>query len=137
MKRKTGRLAAVLALGVTFCLAGCFSIKTSTIDHAQHEHILVSNYGWYLFNLIPLACGNASEDAWTPWVHFRNDVTMAKIQRRFMDYARSHGGIDKADNLTYTTRDSVMFELPGLELPLPIPYLLTYREIQLSGEISK
>ena len=38
-----------------------------------------------------------------------------------------------AKNLTYTSYDSVMFEIPGSNIPVPIPYLLTYREIQLSG----
>ena len=28
-------------------------------------------------------------------------------------------------------------EIPGINLPLPIPYLLTYREIQLSGVLEE
>ena len=30
-----------------------------------------------------------------------------------------------------------MLEIPGINLPLPIPYLLTYREIQLSGVLEE
>ena len=127
----------IATLGVTLCLTGCFSIETGTVPRTQNEHLIVSNYGWYLFHFIPVACGNASKDRWLPWTLFRNDVTMHKIQSSFMDYAREHGGTDNVDNLSYTSRDSVMLEIPGLELPLPIPYLLTYREIQLSGEIRK
>ena len=123
---------AVAAFCATFCLTGCF-----TIDHAQvlrtgEEHMLVSNYGWYLFHFIPVACGNASESRWFPWVHFRDDVTMDKIQHRFISTANELGR-PKVRDLAYTTRESVMLEIPGLNLPLPIPYLLTYREIQLSG----
>ena len=127
----------LVAIGVTLCLTGCFSIETGTVPRSQSEHVVVANYGWYLFHFIPVACGNASKDRWLPWMVFRNDVTMQKIQSRFMDYAREHGGIENVDNLSYTSRDSVMLEIPGLEIPLPIPYILTYRELQLSGEIRR
>ena len=30
-------------------------------------------------------------------------------------------------------KDSILFEIPGLDFPLPIPYVFTYREMQLSG----
>lgn len=132
-----GKLATVISACVTLCLTGCFSIETGSSGSVGREHLLVSNHGWYLFHFIPLASGNANKDRWLPWVMFRNDVTMDKIQTRFMDYAAEHGGVEKVDNLSYTTRESVMLEIPGLNLPLPVPYLLTYREIQLSGEIQR
>ena len=131
------RLIIIAFLCATFCLTGCFSIESGTFARAHSEHVLVSNYGWYLFHFIPVACGNASEDRWLPWAMFRDDVTMEKIQTRFMNYAEQNGGVTNVHNLAYTTRQSVMLELPGLDLPLPIPYLLTYRETQLSGEIRK
>lgn len=115
-------------------ISGCFSIDRGTVKTTGQEHILASNYGWYLFNIIPLACGNTSDDPLLPWVIFRNDVTMQKIQHRFMKYVNAVGA--KADNLTYATYDSVMFEIPGSNIPIPIPYLFTYREIQLSGVLT-
>ncbi len=69
-----------------------------------------------------------------PWVMFRNDVTHDKVQRRFMMAAKKLGKTD-IDNLTYIIDESVLFEIPGIEFPIPIPYLLTYRNIQLSGVI--
>jgi len=122
---------AFAALG----LGGCFSIERAYLLRTNEEHVLVSNYGWYLFHFIPVACGNASEDRWTPWVHFRDDVTMENVQRRFTMLADDPN--ESIRNPTYTTYESVMLEIPGLNLPLPVPYLLTYREIQLSGIISK
>ena len=95
------------------------------------EQVLASNYGWYLFNVIPLACGNSREDRWTPWVLFRDDVKMEKVQKRFTDYATKNGLV--IEEMTYRNKESVMFEIPSLNFPLPVPYLLTYREIQLSG----
>ncbi|MGN0875800.1 MAG: hypothetical protein ACI4TC_00855 [Kiritimatiellia bacterium] len=119
---------------MTFCLTGCFSLERGAIRTTGQEHVHVSNYGWYLFHCIPLACGNASTGAWTPWVIFRNDVTMDKVQGRFMSYANGQG-CDVSD-LGYVTNESVMLNIPGINAPLPIPYLLTYREIQLSGVLT-
>ncbi len=122
---------------LAFCLAlcalltGCFTIESSIIRTTGQEHLHASNHGWFLFNVVPLACGNAEPDGWTPWVLFRNDVTMDKVQKRFMEYTNSQN-CDAAD-LDYVAHESVMLNLPGLNLPLPIPYIITYQEIQLSG----
>lgn len=129
-----GRFAARAAAGAVLglagsLLAGCFSIDHARFVRSNDEHVLVSNYGWYLFHYIPLVCGNASRDRWLPWVMFRNDVRMDSVQGRFMDYA----GDRKARDLAYTTRETVMLEIPATNFSLPVPYLLTYREIQLSG----
>ena len=123
--------ALSLLLCATACLAGCFTLDTADVHQTKEEHVCVGNYGWYLFHYFPLACGNASEDPRMPWAFFRNDVTMDKIQRRFMDYARFYG--KTPFDMTYYTRESVLFELPGIDFPLPVPYILTYKEIQLSG----
>ena len=120
-----------LLLCAMACLAGCFTLDTADLHLTKEEHVCVGNYGWYLFHFIPLACGNAEENPRLPWAFFRNDVTMDKIQRRFMSYADFYG--KTPSDMTYYTRESVLFELPGIDFPLPIPYILTYREIQLSG----
>lgn len=69
---------------VTLCLTGCFSIDSADVPQTGEEHVHVANYGWYLFNIVPLACGNAAEDPNLPSIFFRNDVTMDKVQQRFM-----------------------------------------------------
>ena len=119
------------ALCATFCLTGCFTLDSADVRSTGDEHVCVGNNGWYLFHFIPLACGNASDDPLAPWVLFRNDVTMDKIQRRFMNYAKFYGKIPR--DMSYYTQESVLFEIPGTDLPIPIPYILTYKEIQLSG----
>ena len=130
MERRAAYLFAIAACAAT-CLSGCFSLERAPMDRRGREHLLASNYGWYLFHFIPLACGNANEDRWTPWALFRDDVRMDKVQRRFTAYAGEHGC--DIEDMTYKNKDSVMFEIPSLNFPLPVPYLLTYREIQLSG----
>ena len=113
---------------------GCFSVETAIIKSTGKEHVLVSNYGWYLFDVIPILCGNASCDAFLPMMLFRNDVTMDKIQKRFFIYADEHG--KDASDLVYSNREQVLFEFPGSNISIPLPYLLTYREMQLSGVLS-
>ena len=113
-------------------LSGCFSIESSCLKTTGDSQVIVSNYGWYLFDFIPLACGNANENGYMPWVFFRNDVTMDKIQTRFFSYIGKKEGA-KAVNLSYRTNESVLFEIPGSNIPIPLPYIFTYKEIQLSG----
>ena len=124
-------LAAVVALSSS---AGCFSMQKARINATGETHVHVSNYGWYLFHAIPLACGNANADGWAPWVLFRDDVSLDKTQARFMAYANNKGA--QVNEIEYNGSESVMLNIPGLGLQLPIPYLLTYREIQLSGILS-
>ncbi len=130
LARTTGTAAVAAVL-----LSGCFSLKRGEIGTSGIEHVLVSNYGWKLFHFIPLVCGNAANDPFFPCVFFRNDVTMDKIQNRFMQYANGQGKI--AEGLVYTTQESVMIKLPGMDIAIPIPYLVTYQEIQLSGILHK
>lgn len=117
---------------ICLALSGCFSIDISSTDgQIMSEHVVVSNYGWYLFHFIPLTTGNATPGGWCPFTLFRNDVTMEKIQTRFMDYAQERHL--KPQDISYHNTESVMLEIPGLGIMIPIPYLITYREIQLSG----
>ena len=115
-----------LAIGA-FCLSGCFSLDTAKIKATGEEHVLARNFGWRLFNWIPLACGNASPDASCPFVLFRDDVTVEKVQKRFAAYANGREVFDP----TYSNRDSVFFDFFGW----PIPYILCYKEVALSGTL--
>lgn len=129
--RAMGIWKKIALAGGALLLAGCFSLETATLTKCGEENILVTNYGWYLFNLLPVATGNASESALSPTVFFRNDVTMDKVQKRAVRYANARG--KNLDNLTYHNHSSVMLNIPGTDFPIPIPYVLTFREIQLSA----
>ena len=134
MKTRFLKTMAVFGiLAASFLSGGCFSIQHSSIDSTGEEHVFVSNYGWYLFGgVVPVACGNAAENASIGFVLFRDDVTMDKIQRRFMEYA-DKADKNEIDNLSYHNYATVLFDIPGLDIPFPIPYIITYKEIQLSG----
>lgn len=114
----------------TLCLTGCFSINTGTLSSGE-EHVVVRNYGWYLFNWLPLGCGNSSATARFPMVMFRDDVTLEKVQDRMIGYAQQRG--KTATELVYSTDENVMFTIPFAFIDIPLPYLITYHEVQLSG----
>jgi len=106
------------------CLAGCFSVETAIVKPSNAEHVVMNNYGWKFFDWIPLACGDASEGA-SGCTFFRDDVTCEKIQARFMSYANGR----EIDCPMYDVNDSMFIYIFGV----PIPYLITYKEITLSG----
>lgn len=121
---------------VLLCLVGCYSVEKTPSSETGATHIIVMNYGWHLFDTYPLMCGNttAEEDGRCgPWAFFRDDVTIENTQRLFMKEAAKVGG--ELGDLDYWVRENYLYEVPGLQIPLPIPYVLTYREIQLSGVV--
>lgn len=135
-EKSTARAIKLLVSAASaLVLSGCFTMERGYLKSTGEEHVLVSNYGWYLFHFIPIACGNASSDGFLPWVVFRNDVTMDKVQHRLLDYSRKKGGLLPA-NLSYRTQESVLFEMPGSNIPIPLPYILSYKEIQLSAVLT-
>ena len=117
-------------------LAGCFSFDAATLPRTGDEHLVASNYGWYLFGSIPLVGGNATnpETRCGPWAFFRDDVTMDKIQGRLTSYAATKPDRQLVD-LVYHTHNEIFFQIPFSEIPLPIPYVICYRQIQLSGTL--
>ena len=130
-----GRILPAIAM-----LAGCYSMDIAsnaaldggTVREAPHaEHVVVSNYGWYLFNWLPLACGNANPDAIFPWAFFSNQVTSSLLHDRMMEYASSRNANVK--ELTFFRDEQIFFTPPGTQFPIPIPYVLCFREVQFSG----
>ena len=134
-----------LAAALVF-LAGCFSLETAdlknvngaTVSMHEHggqpeQHILVSNYGWYLFNRLPIVCGNARKGAKFPWAFFYNDVDETVIQDRLTDYAAERG-CDVVD-ITMFNSEQVLLDI--YSVPVPIPYICCYKEMQISGVMVK
>lgn len=125
-------------------LSGCYSFETTPIGggtadgmrlHASAgepvEHVVVANNGWFLFNCIPVACGNTSADATLPWSLFRNTVHEQVLHDRLTAYAAKRG-CDLGE-LNVFNDEQVLLTLPGTSFPIPIPYVVTYRELQISG----
>ena len=136
-------LLSILAASVMAGLCtGCFTMATATTESLRNsrdagmsgtprEHVVVSNYGWYLFNVVPLVCGNAREGASFPWVFFRDEVTADIVHSRLTAYAASQGA--NLAELNLYVNDSVLFEVPGTSIPIPMPYVLCYKERLVSA----
>lgn len=128
---KSRLLLCILLFSTALVLSGCFSIDVGTNRITNDRHVLVKNNGWYLFGSLPLVCGNISADDDSAFTFFRDDVTMDKIQDRFMDYAKKENLVPQ--DMTYHANEQVLFTIPATTIAIPIPYVLAYREIQLSG----
>ena len=116
----------ICIISVTLCLTGCFTIEKCPAVGGG-EHVVMNNYGWQLFDCLPLWCGNASEKSSMAFALFRDDVTVEKIQERFAKYANGRD----IECPMYDISEEKKMSIFGI----PIPYLYTYREITLSGTI--
>lgn len=121
------KLALIALSGAALCLSGCLSIDTAATAYGGGEHVLARNYGWTLFNCIPLFCGNASADATCGFVMFRDDVTMERVQAKLAEYAAGREIVCPV----YHNADTVFITLFGF----PIPYLICYNEVSVSATL--
>jgi hypothetical protein len=138
-------LIILLACPMALC-CGCFSIDVasnqalsnsalSPSDGEPAEHVLVSNYGWLLFNRFPLVCGNGDPDGWLPWSFFCDYISPEFLHNRFMKYASDHDA--NVRDLTFYRDEEIFFNIPGMDpISIPIPYLICFREIQFSGVLT-
>ena len=105
-----------MALCGTLCLTGCMTTEVSKSEVCGKEHIFVNDYGWKLFNWLPI---------------FRSDITLERVQKELMAESNRRGKV--ATDLTYHVIDRVSFDIPLLVVTLPIPYVICYHSVQLSG----
>ena len=137
-----------LVAGSLLLTAGCFSLETTPLgddagrsielygtDEKASEHVVVSNFGWYFFNQWPIVCGNAHVDRWAPWRFFRNDVDENVLQRRLMDYASARGC--NVTDLQIFNNAEVLMSIGVGGVSLPLPYVISYRELQYSCSLTR
>ena len=111
--RRDGRVE-VLALAAG--LGGCMTLDHATSKVTGDENVVVSDYGWRLFNVVPL---------------FRPEITHERVQKKLLDYAAERGKY--AEGLVYNDYETVMFNIPTLSFTIPVPYILCYQKVQVSG----
>lgn len=105
-----------LCLALAVGLGGCLTLDHATSKVTGVEHVVVSDYGWRLFNFFPL---------------FRPELTHERVQKVLLDYAAERGKY--AEGLIYHDYGTVMFEVPALSFTIPVPYIICYQEVQISG----
>lgn len=124
----------ILLVGAALCLAGCLTVEKADLPGAEPgKHVMVRNHGKYLFDCVPVGCGNADENAKCGFVMFRNDVTMDKMQHRFLAECRKAGG--EPTDVAYHTDHNIFLTVPLFSVDIPIPYLWTTRVIQITGTV--
>ena len=129
-------------------LSGCFSFEATPIGGgtadglrlpasagAPVEHVVVANTGWFLFNFIPVACGNTADDATLPWKFFRNSVHERVLHDRITKYAARRQC--DLEELNVFNDEQVLLSIPGTSFPIPLPYIITFREMQISCVLVK
>ncbi len=147
-RKSLGTVFATSAAALLMLAAGCYSLETAPFPseansrfrlHAASgepvEHIVVANDGWYLFNAWPLASGNPNGNSWFPFRLFSNCVNENILQDRLTHYADTLGYT--VSDLVLLSDEQVFLSIPGTELPVPIPYILTYRRKQFSAVLVK
>ena len=121
------RFATIALCGAALCLSGCMTVDRAELPSGGGEHVFARNYGWKLFNCIPLVCGNASADATCGLVMFRNDVTMERVQAKIAECANGREIVCPV----YHNYGKVFISFLGI----PVPYLLCYNEVSVSATL--
>ena len=134
--------SGVAALVVVLTSAGCYTHCSVAPEHIKGlgvvgadgefvEHYHVQNSGWYLFDKIPLICGDTSPNSLLGIAIFSDQVRTDTLTRLFNDRVRATN--TKPASVATIVNDWVTFEVPGVSFPLVLPYVVCYREVQISG----
>lgn len=136
----------VFCLLLPFIVAGCvtrFSLAPEHLKGLRYaegggrvvEHYQIQNYGWYLFDTLPIICGDLDKDAKLCFTLFSDQVRTDLLTKEFNDRVRETGTRPVCVNTLNT--DLKTFEIPGISFPLILPYIICYREVQISGVLVK
>lgn len=138
------KTARILFGCLTACgLCGCYSMDTAASptlsactlaadDGEIVEHVLLRNSGWFLFERIPLVCGN-TDDSWFPWTFFKNETDLAFVEQKLAARARNLDARVVQENVI--NNGSTLMSIPTVDIALP--YLLCRRETQISALLVK
>ena len=145
------RVKKILTLAVLSLLmgtGGCFSIESAPLGSAEERgepicsvqgdavaHVVASNYGWYLFDCWPIVSGNITPGAEGRFVFFKNTVDEKLLLNRFLSYARERN-CDVVD-LQLFNNDEVLMTIGIGGLSIPLPYVISFRDMQYSGVLVK
>ncbi len=141
-------LPSILVSALLVLVTGCFSMESAPMRLSAREqihvrasggipteHVVIANSGWYLFNAWPLACGNAREDAWLDWRFFSDEVYLDLLHNRLTRHAARKGCL--VEELNVFNNEQVLLSISVTGFTIPIPYIITFRELQLSCVLTK
>ena len=143
-----GRLRKFLTSAVVLLLSyfsgGCYFRYAATTPELQNcsyaegggeikEHLFIENFGWYLFYSIPICCGDDDPESFFPLTFFEDRCKEEVLHQRFEEAVKESGGT--AVGVAFVNNDGVTFEVPGLSIPIVLPYVLCTRDVEISGTI--
>ena len=126
--------ALVLAVAASFVLGGCFSVEVASspcLGEGVEKHVLVRNYGWYLFGCVPLACGNARLDSWCPFSVLCDEVQPSIVHEKLKDVVNKHDC--KIVDFHIIDDDDVLFEAYYITLP----WVVVRKDVSISANLVK
>ena len=140
------RFRYLVAIALLAAASGCctrYSMKPEHLVGLRYadedgeilEHYHVHNYGWYLFNTFPIVCGETDRKHQGDVAFFSDQVRTDIMTNIFNDRVRETGS--RPACVVTHNMDLVTFEIPGVSFPLILPYIICYREIQMSGLLLK
>lgn len=136
MKTTNIKILAFLLLLPMLLLSACTGIshsrpqttpKISRID-GESEQIMITNYGYYLFNWIPLGSGSNTNNSFTL---FSDKVNLTETMRSFNEECKKRG-VKQFTNLQTEQNSTCFFDWCPIETTLGIYW---YKEVQLSATI--
>lgn len=139
---KTGPYIAAIAAAAFAAASGCVSVdkcpaekfagmSINGTDAKPVGHIVVSNFGYYLFDLFPLVSGNANKERWFPFRLFSDHVKLPKMQSLLADEVQKHHGLEIADLASHY--DAAPCFSVSLDPKSLLGMFFCYREVQLSA----
>ena len=129
------KIAACMA-AASISLAGCFSVEVASspvLGEEVKQHVIVGNYGWYLFGYVPLVCGNERLDSWCPISIFCDEVDPQVAYEKARRLSELEGC--EIGNFHMVDDNVVMFEF--YSIPVPIPWVVVRKEVSLSAYLVK
>ena len=129
------KIAACMA-AASISLAGCFSVEVASspvLGEGVERHLIVDNYGWYLFGYVPLLCGNKKLDSWCPISIFCDEVNPQVAYEKVKSLSEREGC--EIGNFHLVDDNDVMFEF--YSVPVPIPWIVVRKEVCISAYLMK
>jgi hypothetical protein len=141
------RLFRLLTLaGAVGAFGGCYSLHTASTpelaacslaaeDGQILEHVFIQNSGWFLFERLPLICGNVDEQSPWPWTFFANETDLAAVEAQLAAHAQKMNACVVQENVINAA--TTLMSIPGSNVAFSVPYLICRRETQISAVLMR
>lgn len=124
------------ALALTSLTTGCFTVDSASsalLEPDADEHVIVRNYGWNLFGVIPLVCGNADVDSSWGSTFFKDEVTL-EIAHGVLSKYVADSGREICDIVVMADRKA-LWSVQLFVVPISLPWVVQYKEVNVSATL--